>query len=97
MTENAAPKPPVSAISAIGSVGAPIVFFDDASAVGHSDGVVKVTLECSRIYPDLGEGIIVERVATAHLRMGVNAAISLRDAIDKALLLMQPTQNAQKN
>ena len=38
-----------------------------------------------------------DQVVTAYLRGNIPAAISLRDAIDKALLLAAPTQEGKAN
>ena len=85
-------------ISEVGSAHAPFLFFEQASALGCADSIVRVTLEAIRIYPAHdGPGVTAERVITAHLRMSVPAAQSLRHAIDSALLLAQPTESDTKN
>ena len=85
-------------ISEIGSAHAPFLFFEQASALGCADSIVRVTLEAIRIYPAHDRsGVTAERIVTAHLRMSIPAAQSLRHAIDSALLLAQPTKSDAKN
>lgn len=79
-----------------GSGGAPFLFFDQASAFGYAGGIVRVTLEATTI---LATGRVVsnERVVVGHLRMGLQAAQSLRAALDKALLMAAPPETETKN
>ena len=102
MADKSDPPAPVQkgdiAISDIGSAHAPFLFFEQASALGCYDGVVRITLEAIRIYPDPnGPGVVAERVVTAHLRMGVSAAQSLKRSIESALLLAAPVSSDAKN
>jgi hypothetical protein len=99
MPENADVKPPVEIIpsvageiSAIASAHAPFLYFENASAFGHLNGIIRITLEASRDLPAPGQpGLAVaDRVIVAHLRMNVPAAQSLKAAIDGALLLAIP-------
>ncbi len=85
-------------ISATGSSQAPFVYFEQASAFGHMNGVVRVTLEAMRIYPSpSGQGALADRVVTAHLRMSVQAAQSLKAALEGALLLAAPAESSARN
>ena len=85
-------------ISEAGSAHAPFLFFERASALGCADSIVRVTLEAIRIYPAHdGPGVTAERIVTAHLRMSIPAAQSLRHAIDSALLLAKPAESDTKN
>ncbi len=94
----AAPAQEQALISASGSASAPFVYFEQASAFGHLHGVVRVTLEAMRIYPSpTGQGVLADRVVTAHLRMSVQAAQSLRAALDGALLLAAPAESLARN
>jgi hypothetical protein len=75
---------------------APFIFFEAAPAFGFANGVVKITLSasCTSVGPD---GVMNEQVVVAHLRGNVLAARSLRQAIDKALLLAAPTSESKAN
>jgi hypothetical protein len=68
---------------------APFIFYEIAPAFGHSNGVVNITLSANRtrIGPN---GVENGQVVTAHLRGNIQAALSLRAAIDQALLLAAP-------
>ena len=59
-------------------------------------GVLNITLSAHRtlLGPD---GVITEQVAVAYLRGNVQAALSLRQAIDNAVLLAAPTGAGKAN
>lgn len=104
MTEKSDPKLPVATdivnikISEIGSAHAPFLYFENASAFGFWNGMVRVTLEAMRTIPsDQDRGVINERIITAHLRMNIPAALSLKAAIEGALLLARPAESETKN
>jgi hypothetical protein len=104
MADDPNPKSPVEVIpsvqggiSAIGSAHAPFLYFEDASAFGHLNGIIRVTLEASRIFPTGAGQVGIDRVIVAHLRMNIPAALSLKAAIDGALLLANPAQTETKN
>jgi hypothetical protein len=85
-------------VSVGGSAHAPFLFYDDATAFGHLNGIIQVTLEAVRLYPNSPkEGLSLERVVVAHLRMGVPAARALKAAIEGALLLAAPASSEAKN
>jgi len=85
-------------VSEIGSAHAPFLYFEDASAFGHINGIIRVTLEATRLYPEAGEhGAKIERVVVGHLRMNIPAARSLRAALDGALFLAAPAETESKN
>jgi hypothetical protein len=84
-------------ISIDGSVHAPLLYFEDASAFGYMNGIIRVTLEAARIYPTAAQGVQVERVAVAHLRMNVPAARSLITALEGAILLGTQSASESKN
>ena len=87
----AAVKGPEVNISDAGSAQAPFLYFERASAFGHFEGLVRITLESQRILPHAsGGGVTVDRVVNAHLRMSVPAAQSLQRAIESALLMLTP-------
>ena len=99
MADDPNPTPPViPSFSTSGSVHAPFLYFENASAFGVLNGIVQITLEARRLFPsETGEKLVVDRVAVAHLRMNIQAALSLKAAIESALLLASPTPTGTKN
>ena len=76
---------------------APLIFFEGIPAFGTLNGVINVTLSTHRTLVG-PEGIpATEQVVVAYLRGSVPAARILRDAIDKALLLAEPTGEGKAN
>lgn len=75
---------------------APFVYYEGAPAFGFTNGVLNITLSAHRtlLGPD---GVINEQVVVAYLRGNVQAALSLRQAIDNALLLAAPTGAGKAN
>ena len=65
---------------------APFIFYDRIAAMGHADGIINITLAAHRAWVGF-DGLVTDPVVTAYLRGSVQAAIRLREAIDKALLL----------
>jgi hypothetical protein len=99
MPENPDVKPPVEVIpsvageiSAIASAHAPFLYFEQISAFGHLNGIIRITLEASRDMPAPGnpQAAVADRVIVAHLRMNVPAALSLKAALEGALLMAAP-------
>jgi hypothetical protein len=83
-------------ISAMASAAAPFLYFDGAPNYGINNGVLNISLEAVRFTPINGD-IVPDRVIVAHLRMWVQAALALKTALDRALLLAAPVPNDQKN
>jgi hypothetical protein len=75
---------------------APFIFFENAPAFGHVNGVVNVTLSASRTWIDKNNAV-TDQVVVAYLRGNVPALLSLRSAIDSALLLAAPTGQGPAN
>jgi len=65
--------------------------FTNAPAFGFTNGVVNITLSANRTYGGPDGTIVNEQVVIAYLRGNVPATLSLRQAIDNALLLAAPT------
>jgi hypothetical protein len=95
MADNPDTRPPVI-IPVSDAPHAPFIFYEGAPAFGFLNGVVNITLSASRTYAGK-DGIINEQVVVAYLRGNVQAALSLRAAIDSALLLAAPTQEGKAN
>jgi hypothetical protein len=79
--------PPVS-----DSPHAPFIFYEDAPALGFTNGIVNITLAANRTWVGANGAVMNERVVVAYLRGNVQAALSLRQAIDNALLLATPAE-----
>jgi hypothetical protein len=104
MADDPNQKPPVEiipsvpgSISAIASAHAPFLYFENAGAFGILNGVIRITLDAQRIFPAEGESVAIDRVVVAHLRMNIPAAMSLKAAIEGALLLAAPGPTETKN
>jgi hypothetical protein len=85
-------------VSALASAHAPFLYFEDAIAFNHLNGIIRLTLTASRDVPEPGsQGAGTDLVIVAHLRMNVPAALSLKAALEGALLLAQPAQSETRN
>ena len=69
----------------------PSFFTKTLPAFGFTNGIVNITLSANRTYAGPGGAIVTEQVVVAYLRGNIPAALSLRHAIDNALLLAAPT------
>jgi hypothetical protein len=81
------------------SIHAPFVYFDNAPTYGLQGNVACITLEANRMISvgaDPGP-VHMDRVVVAHLRMSINAAASLKAAIDAVLLAAAPVSSEAKN
>jgi len=75
---------------------APFIYFDAAPTYGTLNGAVQVEL-VSRVMSPSGPGttdIAVEFLITGHIRCSPAAAVSLRDALNSAMELLQQPQAA---
>ena len=79
------------------SAHAPFLYFEEASAMSHLNGVIRITLEAGRVIPSADGRVDIDKVMVAHLRMNIPAALSLKSAIEGALLLATPSQTEAKN
>ena len=70
---------------------APFIYFENAPTFGFMNGVVNITLSANRTYAGLDGAIVNEQIIVAYLRGNIPAALSLRHALDSALLLAAPT------
>lgn len=87
LTENFPAR--VGELSALASAHAPFLYFDTVPSFGVRYGVANVTLEAFRFIPS-GTEMLHDRVAVAHLRMSLDAARILRDALNGVLLAATP-------
>jgi hypothetical protein len=68
---------------------APFIFYEGAPAFGFTNGVINITLSANRTWAG-PNGIMNEQVVVAYLRGNIQAALNLRNSLDKALLLAVP-------
>ncbi len=71
---------------------APIIYFDVSSAHGVMNGVVQVELAGRTLTPRPSGAVLIGFIPTARLRCSPAAARDLRDAIDKALEMLEQAQ-----
>ena len=76
---------------------APFIFYEWAPAFGFTNGVVNITLAANRTWVGKDGVAQNEQTVVAHLRGNVRAALSLRDSLDKALLLAAPAPEGKTN
>jgi hypothetical protein len=92
MTDNPETRPKnVPAIPVSDTPHAPFIFYEMAPAFGFTNGVVNITLSAHRTYAGPDGAVVNEQVVVAYLRGNVPATVSLRQALDRALLLAAPT------
>ena len=97
MTDNPDTRPmEAAAIPVSDTSHAPFIFYEGARTSGHTNGVINVTLAAHRTWVG-PNGIVNDEVVVAYLRGSIQAALSLRHAIDNALLLATPTQEGKAN
>jgi hypothetical protein len=78
-------------VSAASAERAPFVYFDGVSCFGHHNGAIQIELAANLLMP-LGPNVRVDIIQTGHLRCSPAAAIALREALDKALAMLQQGQ-----
>ena len=76
---------------------APFVFYEGTPAFGVLNGVINVTLAAHRTLAHPDGTVATEQVVVAYLRGSILAARTLRDSIDRALLLAAPTGEGKAN
>jgi hypothetical protein len=76
---------------------APVIYFENAPALGCVPGVIRLTLSTGITLPTSDGKVRNEELVVCYLRCNVLAAVSLRKAIDDALLLAAPTVEGKAN
>lgn len=71
----------------------PIIVFEAAPSFGYTNGLIDVCLVTTRIVPRIGSQTVREAAIVANLRCTAAGAISLRDALNGALLMLEPVEN----
>ena len=75
-------------VSASCSEQVPFIYFDGVTCFGQRGGAIQVELAANVLIPG-GTGVKIDVVQVAHLRCNLLAAIALRDALDKAVAMIQ--------
>ena len=92
MTDNPDPRAEKATAAPIKDAPhAPFIFYEAAPIFGFTNGVVNITLTANRSYAGPDGAIVNEQMVVAYLRGNIPAALSLRKAIDNALLIAAPT------
>jgi hypothetical protein len=97
MADNPDTRPQEIMIQVSDTAHAPFIFYEMAPAFGFTNGVVNITLSANRTWIGPNNTVMNEQVVVAYLRGNILAALALRDALDKALLLASPTQGDKAN
>jgi hypothetical protein len=97
MADNPDTRPKEIMIPVSDTAHAPFVFYEIAPAFGVTNGVINITLSANRTWIGPNDTVMNEQVVVAYLRGNILAAQSLREAIDKALLMAAPTQGDKAN
>jgi hypothetical protein len=94
MSESAAPKfgmmPWGKEVVALSPTPMPVVYFDGVPTFSHLNGVIGVTLTVTGHVPNGEGGADICASTVAFLKCNIRAAMTLRAALDSALLLAQP-------
>jgi hypothetical protein len=86
---------PATAIA--GNERAPFIYFDGITAFGTQNGAIQIELAARTMVPAPdGVNIQNEFVATAHLRCSPAAAANLREALEKALEMLNQAMQGQQ-
>jgi hypothetical protein len=84
--------------SAIGSAGAPFIYFDNVPFFGLMNGVAQITLDANRLWgADSESRPIIDRVIVAHLRTTLPAVRALRAALDAVILMAEQKPEGPTN
>jgi hypothetical protein len=96
MADKPDPSPAETPIIPVSDVPhAPFIFYEWAPAFGFANGIVNLTLGANRTWIAPNGTVMNEQVVVAYLRGNIQAALTLRKAIDDALLLAAPAQSGE--
>jgi hypothetical protein len=83
-------------IVALSPVPMNVIYFEEAPALSHMNGIIGVTLAVTGNVPDgVTQGVKRCAAVVAHLKCNIPAALALKAALESALLLAQPVENPQ--
>ncbi len=91
MADNPNPRAVKAPVPISDTSHAPFIYFENAPTFGITNGVVNITLSANRNCAGPDGRIVNQQIVVAYLRGNIPAAISLRHAINSALLLAAPT------
>ena len=91
MIDNPGPRAEKVPVPISDTSHASFIYFENAPAFGFMSGIVNITLSANRTYAGPEGAVVNEQTVVAYLRGNIPAALNLRQAIDKALLLAAPT------
>jgi hypothetical protein len=98
MANESVPPSTQHTLQLIGNESAPFVYFDNAVTYGVLNGAIQLELTANTIVPGGGPTkTATEFVVVAHLRCSPAAAIDLKNAIEKALLMLTPPDDVKPN
>ena len=75
--------------------GIPVTYFEHTPSFSHLNGVIGVTLAVTGVVPAGKEQTRTVAGVVAFLKCNIPAAMALRDALNGALLLAQPTPESE--
>lgn len=76
---------------------APVVYFDSVPVCGHWGGNIEIELAARMLMPKPDGSVLIDMACMAHLRCSPQAAMALRDVIDKALSMLTQLQENDKS
>jgi hypothetical protein len=96
MADDPKARPAHVDMSVIDAPHAPFIFYEHAPSLGHTNGVINITLSAQRVCNGPDGKPVTDQVVVAYLRGNIQAATHLRKALDDALLLAAPTKGEGK-
>lgn len=73
---------------------APFIYFEEAPALSHINGLIRITLSAERTLIKSGK-VVSDQVAVGYLRTNVQGARALVHALESAILLAQPVEQPE--
>ncbi len=70
---------------------APVIFFDQSPTGAFANGIVSLTLSTDVFSTAADGSVFTEHAIVAHLKTSVAGLKSIREMLDKALLMAEPT------
>lgn len=73
----------------------PVLYFDASPCVSHLNGIIGISLTVTGYVPTETGGVSLAAAVVAMLKCNIPAALSLRDALNQALLLAAPVEKPE--